>query len=232
MYVISLGKFTEAEVLHGEVKLKEGAGITITRDDPNNALEIAAVIQPYEGFRNHWNKLDPDGALAASLGWDFDEVHFSVGAIGHKAAIYTDSLRSWGLDSPHSCQFKITRGAIGAGAPFGWFCAVGTNPDIHVNLNQQHIGFRSGNDSKIYCTNADGVNRTQTDTGLYLWPPKWVKWIRDPAQIRFFIDNVLVATHNTNLPTLTNSAFFTFEGVGSSNFSRLLYMTCPIMGVD
>lgn len=232
MYVINLGKLTEVETLHGEVKLKEGANIIITRDDPNNALEIATAAAPYEGFRNHWSKLDPDGVLAASLGWDFDEVHFSVGAVGHKGAIYTDFLRTWGLVSPHSCQFKITRGITGAGAPYGWFCAVKTDPDIHNNLTQEHIGFRAGTDDKIYCSNADGAARTQTGPHGLLWPPKWVKWIRDPAQIRFFVDGVLVATHNTNLPSITNSAFFTFEIVGNSAFARPLYMSCPILSID
>jgi len=232
MYVISLGKFGEAEVLHGEVKLKEGANITITRDDPDNALEIATAATPYEGFRNHWLKFDPDGAIAGSLNWSFDEVNFAVSAIGTKGALYTESLRTWGLVSPHSCQFKITRGITGAGAPYGWFCMAKTDPDIHNNPLQEHIGFRAGADDKIYCTNADGVARTQTATGIVLWPPRWVKWVRTPASILFYVDGVLVATHNTNLPTLTNSAFFTFMMQGASNFPRELYMSCPMLGID
>ncbi|GAH42545.1 unnamed protein product, partial [marine sediment metagenome] len=54
MYVISLGKFTEEEILHGHVKLKEGAGVTITRDDANNALILSAAAAEYQGFGNHW----------------------------------------------------------------------------------------------------------------------------------------------------------------------------------
>ena len=41
--MITLGKFGEAEVLLGHVKLKEGVNITITRIDGDNALEIAAT---------------------------------------------------------------------------------------------------------------------------------------------------------------------------------------------
>jgi len=228
----SLGKLAEVEKLFGDIKLKEGASITITRDDPNNALEIAAVAAPYEGFRDHWLKLHPDDQIAGSLGWAFDEVDFAVTGVGLKGALYTGSLRCWGLVSPHSCQFKITRGATGAGAPYGWFCAVKTDPDIHNNLEQEHIGFRAGTDDKIYCTNANGTARTQTATGVSLWPPRWVKWVRTAADIKFYVDGVLKATHNTNLPILTNSAFFTFEIVGHSAFARRLYMTCPILGVD
>ncbi|GAG74840.1 unnamed protein product, partial [marine sediment metagenome] len=33
---------------------------------------------------------------------------------------------------------------------------------------------------------------------------------RKPASIDFYVDGVLVVTHNTNLPAITNSAFFTF----------------------
>jgi len=46
--MITLGKFGEAEVLLGNVKLKEGANITITRIDGDNALEIAASSTPPE----------------------------------------------------------------------------------------------------------------------------------------------------------------------------------------
>lgn len=41
MYVISLGKLTEEEILQGHVKLKQGPNIIITRRDADNALEIA-----------------------------------------------------------------------------------------------------------------------------------------------------------------------------------------------
>jgi len=44
--MITLGKFGEAEVLLGNVKLKEGANITITRIDADNALLIAASVTP------------------------------------------------------------------------------------------------------------------------------------------------------------------------------------------
>jgi len=265
MYVISLGKFGEEEVLHGHVKLKEGAGITIVRDDANNALIITGAAAGtfltlpdtpasylgmagrlvavnagdnalefirHEGFGNHWLWNDPDGMIEGSLIWRFDEVVFAVSGVNKQGMLYTDPIRSWGLANPHSCQFKITRGATGADAPYGWFAAVVTDEDLHHNLNQQHIGFRAGTDDMIYCTNANGAARTQSATGKSLWPPKWVKWVRSATDIKFYVDGVLKATHNTNLPTQTNSTFFTFQIVGHGAPSRALYMTCPIMGVD
>lgn len=231
-YVKTIGVFDSADVFLGNVKLKQGTGITLTEDDPNNAIEIAAAVTPYEGFRNHWLKFDPDGIIAGSLAWSFDQVMFGPHNVGEKGALYTASMKTWGLSSPHSCQFKIARGITFAGAPYGWFCMVATDPDIHNNLYQQHIGFRAGTDDRIYCTNADGSNRTQTGTGISLEPPKWVKWVRSPDDIKFYVDGALVATHTTNLPAQTTSTFFTFEIVGHYAGPRPLYMTCPMLGVD
>lgn len=44
--VTSLGELGDATTLQGAVKLKEGANVTITRDDANNALAIAGAAAP------------------------------------------------------------------------------------------------------------------------------------------------------------------------------------------
>ncbi len=231
-YVKSLGKHEEVETLIGDVKLKEGAGVTITRVDEDNALEIASAVGEYEGFGNHWQKLDPHGMILGSLNFNFDQVSFSVKGNGALGALYSESSRCRGLSAPHSCRFKITRGHSPTGLPYGWFCLVKDDPDLYNNLNQEHIGFRSGSDDQIYCTNANGTARTQTGPHGGLWPPRWVKWVRHATDIEFYVDGVLKATHTTNLPTLTNSAFFTFEINGRSDYTHALYMTVPTFGVD
>jgi len=40
LVVTSLGKYGDGQVLRGDVKLKEGTNVTLTRDDPNNAIII------------------------------------------------------------------------------------------------------------------------------------------------------------------------------------------------
>lgn len=56
--VTSLGELGDATTLQGAVKLKEGANITITRDDPNNALEVAGAAAPVYSAPNLGGKYD------------------------------------------------------------------------------------------------------------------------------------------------------------------------------
>ncbi len=232
MYVISLGKLTEAEILHGHVKLKEGTGITITRDDPNNALEIIADAVPYEGFGDHWLKYDPIGQLAASLVWRFDEVSFAISGVGIDLRLYTAGMRSWGFLNPCTCEFKLTRGIAAAGNPYIYAAIVGATADIKNNMNQQCIGWMTDPDGHVSCFNGNGVNFTKTDFAWTNWPPVWLKWVLSATNILFYANGVLVATHNTNLPTLTNSCFFALQGYGTSAYPRGVYMTRPHYSAD
>lgn len=232
MYVISLGKLGEVEILHGHVKLSEGAGISITRDDPNNALQIAATVTPYEGFGDHWVKYDPTGELATTIGWGFDDVHFATKTTGADLRLFTASMRAWGLNEPRSCEHILTRGPDGAGNPWVYAAIVATTADIRGNMNQQCIGWRTAPNGAVSCFNGDGVNFTKTDFAWGNWPPPWLKWIRKVGSIEFYANGTLVATHNTNLPTQTNSCFFALQAYGTTNYVRTIYMTKPHYRMD
>ncbi|GAH49724.1 unnamed protein product, partial [marine sediment metagenome] len=157
MYVISLGKLGEAEILHGHVKLKEGAGITITRDDPSNALEIIAAGAAYEGFGNHWLKHDPSGQLAASLMWRFDEVSFATSTVGVDLRLYTNSMRTWGFRRPVACEIRRARGMDAAGNPNVYSAIVLNTADIRNNMSQPCVGFMTGPNGQVSCFNGDGI---------------------------------------------------------------------------
>lgn len=68
-----------------------------------------------------------------------------------------------------------------------------------------HCGWQIIN-SRIYASNADGLNQTITDTGIDIVafaPTIRLKMIINPASyIKFYVNDTLVATHSTNLPTL------------------------------
>lgn len=44
--VQSFGEYSDPNLLKGDVKLSEGIGIKLTRDDANNAIRIAVELAP------------------------------------------------------------------------------------------------------------------------------------------------------------------------------------------
>jgi hypothetical protein len=68
-------------------------------------------------------------------------------------------------------------------------------------LTEDHAGFRILN-GEIYASNGNGVAGTQTDTGINvgLNAPAKVLIIGGGAVLYFYVNEVLLATHNTNLP--------------------------------
>ncbi|MBA7705553.1 hypothetical protein ES703_114384 [subsurface metagenome] len=232
MYVISLGKFTEEEILHGHVKLKEGAGVTITRDDANNALIISAAAAAYQGFGDHWNYHDPDGALAGSLQWKFDQVQFAISDTGHEARIYTDVMQAWGFRRPVACEIRRGRGAQGAGNPLVYTAIVATTADMRLNKSQQSIGWWSDDEGALRCWNGDGVGFKETIFPWGVAPPAWLKWVVSDTDIKFYANNTLVATHTTYLPIQTSDLFFAIQAYGTAYGPRTVYMTRPHYSAD
>lgn len=80
-----------------------------------------------------------------------------------------------------------------------------TNPTNPTN-NEKHIAFKVENDS-VYATNGDGSAQTITDTGLTVEQARDKLWfIRcTTTSILYYINNTLVATHTTNIPTSFNA---------------------------
>lgn len=78
-----------------------------------------------------------------------------------------------------------------------------TTPSLTAN----HIGWRIVN-GRIYASNGDSVNGTQTDTGdtdlnTVAWKTKRLSIMWDgTSDAQFYIDSTLVATHTTNLPVI------------------------------
>ncbi len=232
MYVISLGKLGEEEILHGHVKLKEGAGITITRDDPNNAFEIIAAAAAYEGFGDKWLKYDPSGQLAASIHWRFDEVSFGVTGVGIDLRLYTEAMRAWGFRRPVACEIRRARGADAAGNPYVYSAIVVTTADIRNNMSQPCVGFMTGTDGQVSCFNGDGTGFKKTDFAWGIEPPLWLKWIISDTDIKFYGNNTLVATHTTYRPTNVRDLFFAHQAYGTSPYPRLVYLTRPHYSAD
>ena len=263
MYVISLGKFTEEEVLHGEVKLLEGTGIRITRNDAKNALEIETPAsatflglidtpasyagKPHQvvrvnsaqnalefaslfGFGNSWLWYASDGSPLPIGTFIFDQMKLAVNRIGQDYRLYTTPHFVYGLTTPNALQFRIGRVTPLADTPDFAIGIVQSNPNILDNLTQPGIWFRV-HGSDIYAENADGANRTSTKIFTYdMESPVWLRWERITADIKFFMQTILYATHTTNLPVQTKNCVFAFQIRGVDNFTRTFAMTHPEFG--
>ncbi|MBA7677018.1 hypothetical protein ES703_85266 [subsurface metagenome] len=210
-YVKSLGKHGEAEVLIGDVKLKEGTGITITRIDDENALEIAAAAAAYSGFGNDFLWYASDESLRPAGTFLYDRLQLNVRYLGDDYRIYTPAHYLYGLDKNNTLEFKWGRHTPTGGTPDIAIGLTAAGNNILDNLTTQGIWFRLTN-SDLYAENADGANRTSTficATDMY--NPLWFRWERQATQIQFFRDGILVATHNTNLPTSPKWCVFVYQ---------------------
>lgn len=223
----SLGKFSEVEKLLGDIKLKEGANIILTRDDPNNALEIAAEAAPYNGFGNDWLFWESEVTGYTFWNFDFDEMRIWIGTYLLRRSIYSAPMRPWNLASPHECGFRAVRGPQGAGNPNAFMGIAYNNKDYWNNQTQNHIGFTHVSNF-LHAVNGDGAARTDTNLSpLHLAGPRWLRWKRLAASIEFYVDGVLSATHNTNIPAADLSCFWVLSVQGVNDYVRSLHITNP-----
>jgi len=179
------------------------------------------------GFGDDWQRYDPSGQLAASLAWEFDQVSFGVTGVGIDVRLYTASMRAVGFRRPLTIEFKLTRGPDAGANPNVWAALVGATADIRNNMDQDCCGWKTGPSGEVSCFNGSGAGSTITNFAWGNWPPIWLKAVISDTDIKFYANNALVATHNTNLPDLTNSAFFAIQAYGTGAGPRRVYMTQP-----
>lgn len=76
-------------------------------------------------------------------------------------------------------------------------------PAVDATDTTRHIGFYV-QDGTIYASNANGTTQTKTDvsSGITLTNDNYYRFVYDVGvNIKFYINDVLVATHTTNMPT-------------------------------
>lgn len=226
-YVKTIGVFDSADVFLGNVKLKEGAGITLTEDDPNNAIEIASPgARPFL-FGGHWQMASSSGHTPGIWDAGYDYVRQYVHAIGEDHQLFTLPQYGWGTWNDESLELKLFRTTPAGGVPHWAFGIVFQDPNILDNPTQDGIWFR-GSYIYLYAENANGTTRTSTqirdsDFGV----PTWLRWTREADTIKFYYRNTLQATHTTNLPIHNKECIFTFQVRGRDVNPRVLGITRP-----
>lgn len=130
------------------------------------------------------------------------------------AAVYTGAAGSL---SPHSSGYpfgaRIQMTTNPADSEF-WVTArrTGVTAASFPSLTEAHIGWRILN-GRIYASNGNGTNGTQTDTGIDLaqWgAPDLLIVGTGATEAKFYVNRVLKATHTTNFPAAYN--FFCWLG--------------------
>jgi len=102
-----------------------------------------------------------------------------------------------------------------------------------ATLTDRHAGFFLVDGTTLYASNADNVTQTKTDvTGSYDLDKRhsYRIWVQGGTRIRFYIDNTLVATHTTNLPSSDTHSLIRF-GAESQNVAATtnLFIYTPII---
>ncbi|MBA7582388.1 hypothetical protein ES708_24316 [subsurface metagenome] len=230
MYVISLGKLTEEEVLHGHVKLEEGERITLTRNDENNSLIIAAdepEPTPYLGFGDHWLVIPsahPDHDVHS---WDYDRFTIGVSYEDDNLRVHTGSMKPWDYRAPHTISFAAIRDVAATMRPTTYSAMVDDTTDLHNNRAHRHIAFIE-RDNKVYASCGDGPAFTEVEiSALGYYFRHWLKWTRTATGVEFYVNGVLKTTITTNVPNFTNNCRFLFQMIGTYDAVRYVDFTQP-----
>ncbi len=104
--------------------------------------------------------------------------------------------------------------------------SLGNNGTVFATVaEERHIGFFVGRDNKLYSSNADGTNQTINEiAGITFTNENDYRIVfTSGVSAKFYVNNVLVATHTTNLPSgATNPPVMTFGGFVGINTGNLI----------
>lgn len=103
----------------------------------------------------------------------------------------------------------------------------GTTVPTNSASTNRHIGFIVEDDT-LYATNANGTTQTKTDvtSGITLTDSNQYRVIWDAGtSAKFYINDTLVATHTTNLPSGTSDTPGIFIGIRNESGGANTSMT-------
>ena len=197
-FVKSLGKLTEeSEVLIGDVKLKEGAGVTITRVDEDNALEISAEAAEYEGFADKYTITKTPADMLDHPFFRSDEIVFSIVGTNHKIIVESGEMYTWETWQSLSLYFCCGKGARLPTNMLAFFGMNRGDPDILSHPENASIGVYLAN-YRWHAQNGDGVNFTRTALDTYSPAhPMPFKIVRSASDIKWYRNGVLKATRGS-----------------------------------
>jgi hypothetical protein len=99
-----------------------------------------------------------------------------------------------------------------------------SDPTLPPTEIAAHFGWKILN-GDIYASNADGATQTIIDTGVDVdtaTPNTRLKMVYTPGtDIKFYINDVLVATHTTNLPAMDSSTILIFVKTTENDYKGL-----------
>ncbi|MBA7526064.1 hypothetical protein ES705_18224 [subsurface metagenome] len=228
MYVISLGKFTEEQLLHGHVKLEEGARVSITRNDENNSLVIAAdepEPAPYLGFGDSLVVHPSAHPEKDDLSLDYDSLRIGTGMRRDNFIVHTGTNFPWDYRAPHTMSFAAHRDPAATQRPTTYSAMVDGITDLHNNLTHRHIAFIE-RANKIYASCGNGAARTEVEVeaiGYYF--RHWLKWVKTDEGVEFWVNGVLKTTITTNVPGSEPSCRFLWQSIASSSYDAVRYVT-------
>jgi hypothetical protein len=232
IYVIDIGKYGEAEVLTGHVKIEEGDNITITRDDAHNSLIIEATPAEYVGFGDSFTTIPSLHPAYDIVYFAYDYLLCSVAYLGDNLRVHTASMPPWNAGLAHVMRFAGIRDAQATARPTTYLAMVYAQTDLHSNPISPHIAVIERN-NRVYYRCGSGTNYTEVaGPAAPFFERAWIKWVRSATDVKFYRNGVLEATINTNLPSNAHGARFLFQMVGTANNPRSFYITTPRYSED
>jgi len=138
-----------------------------------------------------------------------------TGASSNTVDLHSASSSSpydYDLDHEFVCRAQFSAVGSNVSALLGSTTTLTPSVNTSGTCTDRHIGFTIGT-STVYASNSDNSSQTKTDVtaGITLTDQNRFSYVWDAGtDVKFYINNVLVATHTTNLPS-ANSVRLIFQ---------------------
>jgi len=210
------GRFGVSRLEWGADKLLKGAGDGVTPTEEN----FRELLVQHAAYMGDWRTKDKWTDYVSGSGsviWDsIAQLRLRTGTTsGSHAAVYIGTIA--GLSPTHtSCPiflFVQNDGLAVANSEFRLYIMHSGEATPPADTSK-HVGWKIIN-GLLYATNADGTTETATSTGITLETWTVLKLFIIPtidnAEVKFYVNGELKATHTTNLPPLWN--YFIWLGI-------------------
>ena len=199
-------------------------------------LKLHTALIDSTFFHEDWKTLDKWTESYVGSGnrhlWDIWNLRERTGdTINSEARVYTGMLPNFNLHVLNQSMFARLQIDSSGYTNFEWFFgawqyAVAKPP----SLTAKHVGWKVIN-GNIYATNADGTTEKATDTGIDFgsnWASHNLLTVctQTNAEIKYYVDEVLKATHSENIPDHTNS--YIYASVKNTVAANRAMMLCTI----
>jgi len=204
----------------GQVLTSNGAGTAPTFQTPSGGTPRFTLTYDMSAVARFISSLTGTGALTLTTTVPGGLMNATGATDGSKASFYSSSSPAEAIyaDSPELQAYAVMSSDTST-AFVSWVLIDGNNtpPDSSGVMTGRHIGYILDT-TVLYASNADDVAQTRTDvsSGITMTQDNIFRAVQSgSANIKFYINKTLVATHTTNIKSTGSTNTLIYCGINN-----------------